>query len=118
MPCGGPAIRLEKFVPVAFAPRLKEPLCVRMHASIHGWKLKWGWTYVETGVGGAVGVDERGLLLEDDARLWDGSILHICVFQGKKRTWYALFSLIPTMRFWIFHPGPLTAGRGLRISMD
>lgn len=31
---------------------------------------------------------------------------------------HVLFSLTPTMRFLTFQPGPLTAGRGLRISID
>lgn len=32
--------------------------------------------------------------------------------------WYELFSRIEARRFLSFQPGPLTSGRGLRISMD
>ena len=60
-------MRFEKFVPVAFAPRLKEPLCgVSVSVRRAGEE---GKTHVEPGVRCALRVDERGFDFEDDARL-------------------------------------------------
>ena len=60
-------MRFEKFVPVAFAPRLKEPLC---SVSISDEKTGEGRkTHVEPGVRCALRVDERGFDFEDDAGL-------------------------------------------------
>ena len=60
-------MRFEKFVPVAFAPRLKEPLCdVLVSDERAGEGRK---THVEPGVRCALRVDQRGFDFEDDARL-------------------------------------------------